>query len=307
MKSIFVFNPESGNGKLKKYKDYILKELSQKYGDVECVETTHAGHARELAQKAPGNYSYFFIAGGDGTVNEIINGFGEQPNKPVIGYIPCGTVNDISRSLGISRNIKKAVKNLITGEVYAHDIFKVNDKYGMYVCCTGLFTKSSYSTKREYKKKMGKIAYFFNGAKDVFTARPVPVTIDYKGNTIHRDCSLVLILNSRSVAGFKLNKRAALNDGAVDVVLVHSDKHEVRVQDIISTLSLFVRGLKKYEISDKVTHLKLSNFTLTTKEGTVINLDGEKSAAGSFKFDVLKQAVQIIVPKKYNSQKYNQF
>ena len=51
MKSIFVYNPESGKGKLKKYRDYILKELSEKYGEIDVVETTHAGHASELAKE----------------------------------------------------------------------------------------------------------------------------------------------------------------------------------------------------------------------------------------------------------------
>ena len=85
MKCIFVYNPESGKGKIKKYRDYILKELAEKYGEVDCVETRHAGDATELAKNACGVYDYFFVSGGDGTINEVVNGFGENENPPILG------------------------------------------------------------------------------------------------------------------------------------------------------------------------------------------------------------------------------
>ena len=302
MKSIFVYNPESGNGKLKKYKDYILSELSKKYGEIHVVETTHAGHASELAKQSVGVYDYFFVSGGDGTLNEIINGMGEAENKPIVGYIPSGTVNDVARSLGISKNIKKAVKNLLEGEPFNHDIFKVNNKYGIYVCCAGLFTNSSYATNRKSKKRFGKIAYFFKGAKDIFTAKPVHVELITETEKINRNCAIVLILNSRSAASFKLNKQAELNDGEVEVILCHSHENKVKLSEIVRTMLMFLRGVEKYKNNKKVTYRKLKEFTINTKEGTIINLDGEKSGEGSFNFSVIKSAVSIIAPKKENEK-----
>ena len=97
------------------------------------MPTTHSGHATALAKSAIGKYDYFFTAGGDGTINEVINGFGDSEQKPILGYIPCGTVNDVARSLGLKKNIKKAVKILMEGEPKTHDTFRVNNKYGIYV------------------------------------------------------------------------------------------------------------------------------------------------------------------------------
>jgi len=302
MRNIFVYNPESGNGKLKKYKDYIVKELSEKYGEIEVVETTHAGHANELAKESCGKYDYFFVSGGDGTLNEVINGFGEQENKPIVGYIPSGTVNDVAHSLGISKNIKKAVENLLEGEIFEHDIFKVNNKYGIYVCCAGLFSECSYSTRRASKKFFGKIAYFTKGAKDIFNATPVHVELITENEKINRNCAMVLILNSKSTAGFLMNKSAELNDGEVEVILCHSHENRVKLSEIIRTLMLFIRGVEKYKDNKKVTYRKLSSFTIKTQEGTIINLDGEKSGAGSFDFKIIKSGVKIIAPKKNNAK-----
>lgn len=306
MKSVFVFNPESGDGKLKKHQSFIVEKLSEKFGEIDVIPTTHSGHAKEVAQQSIGVYDHFFVAGGDGTLNEVINGFGGAENKPTIGYIPCGTVNDVARSLGLTKNIKKSVKNIIEGQPFKHDIFRVNDRFGIYVCCTGLFTKSSYDTSRKNKKRFGKIAYFFKGAKEIFSAKPVHVEIETETEKINRNCSLALILNSRSVAGFKLNKDALLNDGEVEVVLFHSHEKRVKFSEIFRAMSAFAFGLKKIKQKEnkKITYRKLSKFTLNAKEGTIINLDGEKSGAGSFNFEVIKEAVEIIVPpKKGNGKK----
>lgn len=299
MKSIYVYNPESGNGKILKSKNYILSCLREKYGNVEERPTTKAGDACIFAKEACGKYDYFFVSGGDGTLNEVINGMGESENKPIIGYIPTGTTNDVARSLHIPRNIKKATKNLVFGVPYAHDIFKVNNHYGIYVCCAGLFTGASYRTKREVKKRVGKIAYFFDGVKDIFHAKPVHVVLETENEKICEDCALVLILNSRSTAGFLLNKKAQLDDGVVEVVLVHSNKKRVTFSNVCTTAGIFAFGLGRYKKSKKITYRVLQNFKMKVKGETVINLDGEKADAGDFDFKVINKAVKIIVPQKY--------
>lgn len=303
MKSIFVYNPESGKSSIVKLKEYVLKKLGKKYGEIDCVATTHSGHAKELAKDAIGKYDYFFIAGGDGTLNEVINGFGSSEEKPIIGYIPCGTVNDIARSLGISRNIKRAVKNLLKGKPFEHDIFRLNRRYGIYVCCTGLFTKSSYDTDRYNKKKYGKFAYFKKGVNEIKETKPVTVTLEVNGETIKKNCGLVLILNSRSVAGFKINKKADLNDGEVEIVLFHSKKKNIPFDEISIIFKAFAFGINSVKNHPSVVYRKASSFKITTDDGTVINLDGEKSDEGSFNFTVLPKAVKIIAPAKLNKQK----
>lgn len=301
MKSIFVYNPESGKGKINKYIPYILNELNsaQKFGEVTAIATTYAGHAHDLAKDAIGKYDYFFVSGGDGTLNEVVNGFGSAENKPIVGYIPSGTVNDIARSLGISRNIKKAVKTLVDGKIFEHDTFKVNDRYGIYVCASGLFTKSSYDTERYKKKKFGKIAYFFKGIKEIKKAKPLPIELVTENETIQKNAGLILILNSRSVAGFKLNKKASLCDGEVEVIIFHSHKKMITLFDMLKISNAFLFGINPLKKSNNlVTYRLLNHFNLTVSDGTAINLDGEKSGEGSFSFTVINRALKIIIPRR---------
>ena len=298
MKCIFVYNPESGKGKIKKYRDYILKELAEKYGEVDCVETRHAGDATELAKNSCGVYDYFFVSGGDGTINEVVNGFGENENAPILGIIPSGTVNDVAHSLGISKNLKKAVKNLVEGVVFEHDIFKVNDRYGIYVCCTGLFSKTSYDTARYSKKHLGKLAYFFRGVKEVVSTKPTKLELVLNGERIKKDCTMLLIFNSRSTAGFNVNKRAKLDDGIVEILIFHSHKKSIWLFDLLRTVRFFLFGIKSVRRSKNVTYRQASKFKIKLAEDTIINLDGEKSGKGTFEFSVINKGLKILIPKK---------
>lgn len=298
MSGIFIYNPESGNGKIAKYKDYIISSLTQKFGEIILCPTTHQGHASLLASQACDQHEYIIVAGGDGTLNEVINGIADKENKPTIAYIPTGTVNDVAHSLGISKNIKKAINGIINGQVYAHDIFKVNDRFGIYVCCAGLFTVASFDTKRSAKKHLGKIAYFFRGVRDLFKAKPIHLTLETDAVNIEKDVALMLVLNSRSTAGFMLNRPAALNDGEVEVVLVHSHENKIRFSDVLRCAGLFLFGLNAFKKNKKITYLKTDKFRLTTDGGLTINLDGEKCGEGSFDFSIIKSGVQIIVPQK---------
>ncbi len=293
-KCLFLYNPHSGRGKIAKNEEYIKKELGQKF-EVEVVRSAYAGNIGDTILSRGESFDVIVVAGGDGTLNETINAVARLEKKPRIGYIPAGTVNDVAHSLFIPRKIKRAVKNILNGSPFSHDIMRVNDKYGIYVCCSGLFTTSSYGTSQSTKKKMGKLAYFFDGAKKIFSTKAVKIKLSYEGGEIEGKFAIMLILNSRYVGGFRANKNARLDDGIVDIVLAKNKKDRVGFGSILRVATMFLKGIKD-KSSKKVTHLSLSKFSVITTDQTIINLDGEKIGAGSFDCEVIPQAVQIIVP-----------
>ena len=146
------------------------------------------------------------------------------------------------------------------------------------------------------KKKMGKLAYFFDGAKKVFKTEAVNLKLTYDGGEIEGKFAIMLIINSRYVGGMRVNRKAVLNDGFVDVVLSQSKKDIVNFGAILRVALMFLTGIKKGSTS-KIKHLKLNKFKLETTDSTVINLDGEKLGVGSFDCEVIKQGVDIILPK----------
>ena len=220
-KCLFIYNPKSGKSGVTKRINYIINELETIYDEVDIRPTQYRGHATELSRDACGKYAHLIVSGGDGTVNEIINGVAEQENAPIIGYLPSGTVNDISRSLNIPRSLDKALKVIRDSNILEHDIFKANNRYGIYVCGAGAFTATSWDTDQKSKKFWGKVAYFFHGINEIFNLPDFDIKITEKNGNVYEDkYIMMLILNSRSTAGFKLNSKARLSDGKVDVVLI---------------------------------------------------------------------------------------
>lgn len=103
-KGLLIINPCSGKGKAKKYAQKI-KELFGKAGyDMELVFTSKRGDAEKLAQEASG-VDIIVCVGGDGTLNEIVNGLMANENKIPVGYIPMGSTNDFASSIGIPMQV----------------------------------------------------------------------------------------------------------------------------------------------------------------------------------------------------------
>ena len=177
MKCVFIANSHSGKGRILKYKNYIISKLCEKYDEVIWKETEYAGHATELAKEYGNKCDYLLFSGGDGTLNEVVNGIFQNDVRPIIGQIPSGTTNDFSKSIGIKKNIKKSLKQLISASEQVIDIFRNNNKHGVYICGFGLFTRTSYVSSEKSKKYFGRLAYFFSGIKEIITYKPGSVQI----------------------------------------------------------------------------------------------------------------------------------
>ncbi len=299
MKCLYVYNPTSGKQNSHKKIDYILRELKKKFEVVDCKPTQKRGDAGVFAREACGVYDVFVVSGGDGTMNEVVNAISEVENRPQIGYIPAGTTNDLAHSLGISKNIKKAVRNILNGHTIKHDVFKVNDRYGIYVCCFGIFTKSSYATSQTKKKHLGRIAYFTYGVREMFSSKAFPMTIEYDGKKKKGKYALGIIANSKYVAGYKINNMASFDDGYVNVILVSErKKKKVAISTILRIFRLFLFGMKSLKDGKKCRIIKVQKLHVDLPAEEIVNLDGESGFGGSFDLEVLKQHIDIFVKEK---------
>lgn len=298
MKCIFVYNPTSGKRSVLNKIDYIKNELQKKFEVVEVRATTHAGEAGEIAEYACAKFEVLVVAGGDGTINEVVNAVAEKPNRPQIGYIPCGTTNDLAHSLKIPKNVKKAVRIILNGNFIKHDIFKVNDKYGIYVCAFGMCTGASYLTKQLEKNRFGKLAYYSEGIREFGHTKNFDIILDDGQKIIDEKAVLCLIVNSKYVGGFKINKNANASDGFVNVIIFKENKKRgVHIRILFKIARVFLFGISKLKRSKYVEILKLNKFKVDLPYGMAINIDGELGTSGGFKFEVLKKHIDIFVKK----------
>src|SRR5699024_253555 len=125
-----IYNPTAGRELIRKELPTVLEMLEIAGYETSAHATTGEGDAMKAAEIAVDRqYDLVIVAGGDGTINEVVKGIAEQDYRPTVGVIPTGTTNDFARALQIPRDIKKATEVITEGKSLRLDIGKVNDEY----------------------------------------------------------------------------------------------------------------------------------------------------------------------------------
>lgn len=300
MRCIFLYNPMSGKGKIVKKLDLIKKMLSTKFDEVVLYETKSAEDLIEKSKEACKEFDAIIFSGGDGTFNDVTCGVASQDVRPILGYIPSGTVNDIARNLKIPKNIKKALKIILEGNTVYHDVGKINDTYFMYVAAIGTFASSSYRTKQHAKRIFGKLAYAFDGLKDFLnpTLEKITLILDDNNQNEIIDTPLLLVLNSISVAGVPFNHKGHLNDGKFDVLVVKNGVHK----GVFNIAKMFLYGLFRFGTKRIVKHYRASKIQVLVNGSPVWTVDGESGPVGNVVIENLHNYLKIYIPVKKNNK-----
>ena len=296
MKCLFIYNPISGKSKkIIKKLNYVEEKLKEKFDTVDIIPTQYAGHTIELAREACGKYDALIFSGGDGTFSEVVKGIGENRNAPTLGFIPSGTVSDMANNYKIPRNIKKALKVCLEGNRTKIDVCKINDSYFAYAGALGTYTDTTFKTTPRMKKKYGRMAYFLQGAKEVFKVREQTLNITVGKKNFTQEAILTLILNTKSVGGFsKFNYQNKLGDGKFDVVIVKKPQ----LKTPVNVWKLFAMGVNKFIDDDNVMVFSADNISINVNENVDWNLDGDPFSAKKIDVSCLKKRLALFTPKE---------
>lgn len=297
MKCLFLYNPNSGKGTIRKKLRYIEKRLKTRYSAVDICITQSAEELESRVREAAGQYDAVIFSGGDGTFNNVLHG--AENSRMQLGYIPSGTVNDVARSLGIPRSVKGALNVILKGRSEALDCMRVDRYYAMYIAAAGAFTSATYHTPQKKKRALGAFAYALEGLKHNMKLDVFPLAVTTGGQTVETDAVLIFVLNGRSVAGFPINKRGSMRDGLLETVIIKQVKKPnlfQRIGALFSVASLFVFGCKVKK-KDIVT-LRGETVEIKTADGVVWDFDGEEGCRGSVTVEVRPHTVKLFVPKK---------
>lgn len=291
----FIYNPESGNGKIEKYSKFIIDSFEAKGHVIDVLKTKKPLDAKRYAIES--NHDMLLVAGGDGTLNEVVNGLMMKTVRQKIAYIPTGTVNDVAHMLGIPMNIKKAVKLILeSGELKKMDISKIGNTYFTYAAATGRFAKASYDVKRADKKHFGMLAYVVRGITDLLFDYKMPLKITYDDGVIDKTFTLLLFLNGPRVGGFNLflMRKSKLNDGKIEARIFERRRYWT----LIKVLSFFAIGGLVMKGGHRLTSSFYEIETKDTNPDMEWNTDGEKTERNSVRIDVFQEAVEIYVSKR---------
>ena len=239
MKKMLLFvNPAAGREEIQYELMNVISRFTAAGYHVTCHPTQKPKDVIEVLEACGEDYDMIVTCGGDGTLNETVTGLLHLKHRPVLGYIPAGTVNDFATSLRIPKTIEEAVTNIIEGRPFPVDMGGFNDQYFTYVAAFGAFTKVSYATPHASKQALGRAAYILEGVRSLSDIRPIQVTAVAGDTRIEDQVILGMITNATSVGGFKAldDDYVKMDDGLNELVLVRAPKDLVEFNAILGCL-----------------------------------------------------------------------
>ena len=296
MRACVIFNPTARGEKARRFRRHLDEIGTQS----ELKMTTGAGDARRLAAEAVGEgFEVVVAAGGDGTVNEVLNGLGDAQDgfaRARFGVLPLGTVNVFARELLIPIKLDLAWKAILAGKETRIDLPRVRyqaaegevSRCFAQLAGAGLDARAIELVNWELKKKIGPLAYVVAGL-NALRGRPSQITASGGGQSATGE--LVLIGNGKLYGGnYRIFPEADIGDGKLDVCVLP------RVNWLTLARcgpTLLLRGL----LPASATRLfQAENITLTSPTPTPLEVDGELIGHLPATFSVQKTRLRVAIP-----------
>jgi diacylglycerol kinase (ATP) len=291
-----IFNPAARGEKARRFR----RQLDAIGAHCALKATTAPGIARRLATEAvTDGFDLIVAAGGDGTVNEVLNGIGDAPDgfaRARLGVLPLGTVNVFARELKIPLRVERAWEILQSARETKIDLPRVEfsadgvlqKRYFCQLAGAGLDARAIELMDWRHKKQVGKLAYVIAGLKALCEKKP-EITVRANGQTATGE--LVLVGNGRFYGGsFAILPLADLRDGRLDICVLPRVNWTALLR---STPGLLLRGKLPASVAQ---HLSAETFELTSETAAAFELDGEWVGKLPVTFSIEREKLRVVVP-----------
>lgn len=295
-----ILNPKSGNGIMKKKKQFIQPQLNDLTRPFSVNYTQYSGHEIELIKEGINQgYRKFISIGGDGTLHHVVNGVmihgKDFLHEIKIGIIPVGTGNDWAKHYSIPSNPEKNIEILNQEKTVLQDIGKIthNQKDVYFNNLAGLGFDGYVVNKILSFKKLGKSAYFFASLSGLLFFKKPSVTLNFNNQSITSNIYLVGIgLCKYCGGGMRLTHQSNPTDGLFDVTIV---KDISKLGFIWNIRKMFNGKLHQHP---KVKTFKTNKLSISSNEtNPLIQTDGELIGEGGFEVEIIQNAINFVVIK----------
>jgi len=284
-KILVILNP-TARGERAKSRREAIQNLS---GRIVVKETRKVGDAKALARRAvQKGVETIIAAGGDGTVNEVVNGIGEA--DVTLGVLPVGTMNVFALELGIDgHNLKRAWSVVEAGHTREIDLPMANEDYFVQLAGVGLDAEVVQQTTPDFKKVLGPVSYVLSLVHVVARKPPKIVTVDAEG--VKREGSFVLVGNGRHYGGpLVLFPDAKPDDGLLDVVVFKNQTH----WDVMRYVQAIMFG--NHDRLADVEYFQTRQVHVSSDSKVPVELDGEIAGFAPFTFGLACRRLRVLAP-----------
>ena len=284
----FIYNPFSGENVILSELDKVIS-IHQEFGyQVVPFRIEKGVTIEEALEDIDESYYYILVAGGDGTVDSLVNSMKSKNINIPIGILPVGTANDFAKFLGMPHDISTCVRQILSTDPKGVDIGQINNKYFVNVASTGLFTDVSQKTDVNLKNTIGKLAYYLKGLEQLPNFRKLKVSLRSKEAEYDGHMYLILVFNGQTAGNFKLATRADVMDGYLDVIMFKA----VSIKELIP---LFIKVLRGEHLDNSnVLYFKTNNLMVYSEEDIVTDIDGEKGPDFPLRIRCIKGGIKVL-------------
>ncbi|MCK5857422.1 MAG: diacylglycerol kinase family lipid kinase [Bacteroidales bacterium] len=305
-KYLVIVNPNAGGGKVTKDWPSIEQLLKKANLDYEVFFTEYRHQAiKVVAEKIKqSHFRKIIVVGGDGTVNEVVNGIFKQdivPTKEIIlGVVMVGTGNDWGRMFDIPSDYAEAISLIKNGNSFIQDVGHVayylgaKQKTRYFINCAGLGFDALVTETTNKNKETGKsstLSYFQSLLGSLFRYKPIPVKVHIDNREILNGnlFTLSLGIGKYTGGGMQQNPNAVADDGLFDLMLV----------DKIAKTKLIRKIKKLYDGSindiNEVQSYQVHNMRVESDHKLMLEVDGESLGHAPFTFGIIPESLQVII------------
>ncbi|MBR0381182.1 MAG: diacylglycerol kinase family lipid kinase [Eubacterium sp.] len=300
-KGLFIVNPSSGRqnftDKLREIVGTLI--LRQICNTIDIYYTEKKDDAiRRTSELKEGEYDFVVAVGGDGTLNEVVNGVVKSGSGIPIALLSTGTVNDFGSYLNLPQDTRDFCRMIKDFELHGVDVGQVNDKYFINVVAAGMMSDIGFRVPKEQKAAFGKMAYYLEGAADIPNQLGNVFHMQFvtADTVVDEEVRLFMVANSRSVGGFKdIAPQASVSDGLFDVIIF-------KKMDLFQMFPLLFAVLSGDHVNHPmVEYLQTDKIHITNLSGQeiAVDYDGEYLDGGfPLEISLHPKEVNFLVPKK---------
>ena len=289
----FIYNPKSGETVISEWLDHII-EIYQGHGYTVVPYRLCFGDTEEtdMFDGVDQSYHHALIAGGDGTVNYVVNVMKRRGLDVPVAVLPTGTANDFAHVLGVPSDLAKACRRILNGEIRTMDLGRANDEYFVNVFSCGLFTDVSQKTPTILKNTFGKLAYYFGGLGELPNFRKMHISIESAHGNYEGSSLIFFVFNGRTAGQMRFAYLSEPDDGLLDVLLV---------RDVSRATMLRVIGKYKAghyaQLPELIRHFRCRRVHIRCDRESEINLDGELMMSRDVTFEIAPQSIRFFYPR----------
>lgn len=285
-KTLFLYNPRSGRGFIQTNVGKICQTLARNGAEVTVEKIDFTVNPFDSHR----DIDTVVVAGGDGTVNFVVNCMKARELDLVIGIIPAGTANDFAHALGLSARPLRAAEQLVSGVVRRVDCGRVNGRYFVNIFSFGLFTTTSQHTPDIRKHLFGRFAYLTEGWKELRRMHGIPLHIRTEYEEMDIVALITLTFNGRTAGGFRIARQSSVRDGLLDCLVLERHTFAASCWAMIRhMLGGHPRVIK---------HIRAAHIEMTSPLNESTDVDGQRGPGFPLTIECLGGALKVITWKK---------